>query len=59
MVITGRERVGNWDKVVGGGGWVLRISSDGDDRRIFFGFEIFDSRIFLGRKIWQVIFWLA
>ena len=36
----------------GGGG--LRISSDGDDRRIFWGFEIFDSEIFLGRRIWQV-----
>ena len=23
----------------------------------FFGFEIFDSRIFLGKKIWQVFFW--
>ena len=23
----------------------------------FFGFGIFDSGIFLGRKIWQVIFW--
>ena len=40
----------------GGGGGVRRISSDGDDRRNFFGFEIFDSEIFLGRKIWQV-FW--
>ena len=39
-----------------GGGGVLRISSDGDDRRIFGGFEIFDSGIFLGRKIWQVFF---
>ena len=35
-------------------GGVLGISSDGDDRKIFFGFEIFDSRIFLGTKIWQV-----
>ncbi len=33
------------------GGGVLGILSDGKD---FFGFEIFDSRIFLGRKIWQV-----
>ena len=42
----------------GGGGGVLRISCDGDDRRIF-GFEIFDSGIFLGGKIWQVSFgWL-
>ena len=35
---------------------VLRISSDGDDGRIFWGFDIFDSGIFLGRKIWQVLF---
>ena len=25
----------------------------------FFGFEIFDSGICLGRKIWQVFFWVA
>ena len=25
----------------------------------FFGFELFDSRIFLDRKIWQVFFWVA
>ena len=25
----------------------------------FFGFEIFDSGIFLGMKIWQVFFWMA
>ena len=25
----------------------------------FFGFEIFDSGIFLGTKIWQVFFWVA
>ena len=25
----------------------------------FFGFEIFDSAIFLGTKIWQVFFWVA
>ncbi len=31
------------------------ILSDGDDRN-FFGFEIFDSVIFLGRKIWQVFY---
>ena len=30
--------------------WLLGISSDGDDRRIFFGFEIFDSGIFWVRK---------
>ena len=36
-----------------GGGRVLRILSDRDDRRIleFGGFEIFDFRMFLGRKI--------
>ena len=39
-----------------GGLGVLWISSDGDDRRIF-GFEIFDSGIFLGTEIWQVFFW--
>ena len=32
--------------------------SDGDDRSIFWGFEIFDSGIFLGRKIWHVFFGL-
>ena len=38
---------------------VLQISSNGDDQRIFLGFEIFDSGIFLGSKIWQVFFvWL-
>ena len=25
----------------------------------FLGFEIFDSGIFLGSKIWQVFFWVA
>ena len=25
----------------------------------FLGFEIFDSGIFLGTKIWQVFFWVA
>ena len=40
-----------------GGGGVLRISNDRDDRRIFFGLEIFDSRIFLGRKIWHLFLW--
>ena len=41
----------------GGGLGVLRISSDEDDRsKDFWGFEIFDSRIFFGRKIWQVFF---
>ena len=32
-------------------GGVLGILSDGDNQRIFFGFEIFDSRIFWDRKI--------
>ena len=40
------------------GGWVLGTSSDGDDRRTV-GFEIFDSGMFLGTKIWQVFFWVA
>ena len=30
---------------------MLRISFDGDDRRIFVGFKIFDSAIFFVRKI--------
>ena len=38
---------------------ILRISSDGDDRRIFFWFESSDSGIFWGRKIWQVFFCVA
>ena len=40
----------------GGGGGVLRILSDGDDRRNLVGFEIFDSGIFLCPRIWQVFF---
>ena len=40
-------------------GGVLGISSDGDDRRFFWGFEIFDSGIFLGTKIWQEFFGVA
>ena len=52
-VCTRRDGVKNRDKayysklshmlphVISGG--VLRISNDGDDRRIFWGFEIFDS----------------
>ena len=35
---------------------VLRISSEGGDQRFFFAFEIFDSGIFLDRKIRQVFF---
>ena len=39
---------------------VIRISTDGRDERIFFGFKIFISRIFSVRKIWQVFFgWLV
>ena len=41
---------------MGGGGGVLRTSSDGVDRRIFGGFANFDSGIFLGRKISEVFF---
>ena len=36
---------------------VRGISSDGVMEGFFWGFEIFDSRIFGGRKIWQVFFW--
>ena len=39
----------------GGGGGLTRISSDGDNQRIFW-VEIVNSRICLGRKIWQVFF---
>ena len=38
----------------GGGGAVLRISSDKIIIEGFLGFEIFDSGIFLGRKICKV-----
>ena len=38
---------------------ILRISSNGEDWRICWRFEIFDSGIFSGRKIWQVFFWVA
>ena len=40
----------------GGGGGVLRISSDGDDRRIFWGLKFSIPGFFLGKKIWQVFF---
>ena len=43
----------------GGGGGGTRISSDRDDRRIFLGLKFFYSESFLGRKIWQVFFWVA
>ena len=35
---------------------VIQISSDGDDQRIFWGLDILDSGIFLGRKNWRVFF---
>ena len=41
-----------------GGGGVLRISSDRDDRRIFLGLKIFDFG--MGRKILaSIFFWAA
>ena len=40
-------------------GGVLSISSDGDLSKDFFGCEIFDSGIFLGSKILQVLFGVA
>ena len=36
------------------GGWVLRISSDRDDRRIFWGLKFSISGIFGVGKFWQV-----
>ena len=39
-----------------GGGGVPWTSSDRDDRTIFFGFEIFDSGMFLGSNIGQMCF---
>ena len=49
--------------MVGGGGGekgrgVLWTSSDRDDRKSFFEFEIFDSGMFLGSKIGQMCFWV-
>lgn len=35
---------------------VLRISSDGGRSKAFWGFEIFDSGICLGRNVWPVFF---
>ena len=40
----------------GGGGKLVRISSDGYDRRSIYGFEIFDSWIFLLRKLISYVF---
>ena len=38
----------------------LRISSDRDDRRIFWGLEIrFRDFLFLVGKFWKVFFWVA
>ena len=35
-------------------------ASDGDERRNFFSFEIFDSGIFFWvGKFWQIFFWVA
>ena len=48
-----------WGGGGGGGGGLatpLQISSDGDDQRIFSGFEIFDPGIFLGR-FGKYFFW--
>ena len=39
-----------------GGGWVLQISSDGNDRRIFWGFQSFRFQEFLDRTVWQEFF---
>ena len=41
----------------GGGGGVLLISSHGDDRRIFLGFEIFHSGIFRGSEQSEDLWW--
>ena len=42
------------------GGWVVWISSDRDNWRIFLGFKFsIQGSQFLGRKIWQMFFsWL-
>ena len=37
-----------------GGGGILWISSDGDDRRIFWGLKFLIPGFLGGRKIWQV-----
>ena len=42
----------------GGGGGTLDFKWRGCPK-VFWGFETFDSRIFLGRKIWQVFFCVA
>ena len=43
----------------GGRGLVRQISSDGNDRKDFFGFEFFDFGIFFGRKSLASSFWVA
>ena len=35
---------------------ILRISSDGDDRRVFWGLKFLIPGICFGKKIWQVFF---
>ena len=47
-------QTGGW----GGGGGTRDFKWRGWSKD-FFGFEIFDSGIFLGTKIWQVFFWVA
>lgn len=44
----------------------LRMSGDGDDRRLFLGLKLLSILFFLGgvgggegRKIWQALFWVA
>lgn len=36
---------------------ILRILSDGGDQSIIFGFDIFNSGFFWGRKNWKVFLW--
>ena len=38
---------------------LLRISSDRNDQKNFWGFEIFNSGIFSGREIRKVFFYVA
>ena len=45
--------------IPGGGGGVIGISNDGDDRRIFLGLKFSMPGFFLSTKIWQVFFWVA
>ena len=41
----------------GGGGGVLRLPSDRNDRRIFLGLKFSISGFFWVGKFWQVFFW--